>query len=380
MNQLIKNRRLFYSGVMLAVSLSLMTTWEGCGSKKPIKIGFAGCLTGRLSDLGVAGRDAVTLAVEQLNQTGGIHGRPVELYVKDDQQDPNVAIKVDQELISEGVVAIIGHMTSTMTMAVLPLINEKQMVMISPTSSANDLTGLDDYFFRITPANKTEIDHLIGYLVNVLGLKKVTCVYDHLANRSFSEGWYRDFTTTFEPLGGQVSFTATFTSGQEVSYLNLAKEVAAAIADGVIIIAGSLDAAMLCQQLKKLGVTLPIISSGWAKTPDFLKQGGASVEGVIFSQTFNNESQDPNYTHFKELFTKYFEREPDFAAAFSYEAAQLLFTALSKTENVKNLKATILKQRVFNGLQGELSIDQYGDSTHQRFLLTVKNGQFVPME
>jgi branched-chain amino acid transport system substrate-binding protein len=74
----------------------------GCEKKKePIKVGFVGGLTGRLSDLGSGGRNGVMLAVEEINNAGGISGRPVELITKDDKQDPEVAVKVDKELIDE---------------------------------------------------------------------------------------------------------------------------------------------------------------------------------------------------------------------------------------------------------------------------------------
>ncbi|MEW5815083.1 MAG: ABC transporter substrate-binding protein [Spirochaetota bacterium] len=129
-----------------------------CTEKNPIKIGFAGGLTGIHSDLGIAGRNGALLAVEEITSAGGIKGRPVVLITKDDQQDPVAALKVDKELIDEGVVAIIGHMTSVMTMSVIPFINKSEILMISPTTSTNELTNIDDYFFRTLPANKDETD------------------------------------------------------------------------------------------------------------------------------------------------------------------------------------------------------------------------------
>jgi branched-chain amino acid transport system substrate-binding protein len=83
--------------------------------KNAYKIGFVGGLTGKSSDLGIQGRNSVMLAVEEINSQGGINGRPLQLITKDDKQDPQTALKVDRELIDEGVITIIGHMTSTMS-------------------------------------------------------------------------------------------------------------------------------------------------------------------------------------------------------------------------------------------------------------------------
>ncbi|HAY27617.1 MAG TPA: ABC transporter substrate-binding protein, partial [Candidatus Accumulibacter sp.] len=69
-----------------------------CAPPEPIRIGFIGGTSGRVADLGIAGRDAVLLAVELRNQAGGIAGRKVELLIRDDQQDPEAAKRALREL------------------------------------------------------------------------------------------------------------------------------------------------------------------------------------------------------------------------------------------------------------------------------------------
>ena len=81
----------------------------GSGGKPPVKLGFVGGLTGKLSDMGTAVRNGVILAVEEANKEGGINGRQIVLITRDDKNDPEIALAVDRELINEGVVAIIGH-------------------------------------------------------------------------------------------------------------------------------------------------------------------------------------------------------------------------------------------------------------------------------
>ena len=81
-------RQRFYTWLLIVniIFLGMITT--GCKNKKPIKVGFVGCLTGRLSDLGLSGRNSAMLAIEQINKSGGIHGRQVEFLAKDNQLDP----------------------------------------------------------------------------------------------------------------------------------------------------------------------------------------------------------------------------------------------------------------------------------------------------
>ena len=139
----------FRSLLHLSVNIVLICFFISCEMKEPVKIGYAGGLTGRVADLGIAGRDGVILAVEEINSAGGINGREVKLLVKDDKQDAETAVNVNEELIQQGVAAIIGHMTSSMSKAGVKAINDKKVFMLSPTTSTNELTGLDDYFFRL---------------------------------------------------------------------------------------------------------------------------------------------------------------------------------------------------------------------------------------
>jgi branched-chain amino acid transport system substrate-binding protein len=351
---------------------------NGCGPKRPIKVGFVGCLTGRLSDLGLAGRNAVMLAVDEVNQAGGIQGRPVELLIKDDKHDQNVALQMDAELIDEEVVAIIGHMTSTMTLAAVPLMNENRMLLLSPTTSTNELTGIDDYFVRIMPPNISETQHLSQHLFEIIGARKLACVYD-LSNQAFTEEWYRNFSTAFETLGGTVPFSATFTSGEDVSYLELVQNIIDADTDGVMIIAGALDTAMICQQLRKLEAELVIVCSGWSKSPDLIQHGGLAVEGILMSEAYDQHSQHETYLTFSDRYEERFGRKVDFAAVFGYNAAHVLFQALSRKTRQQSIKDALINQ-TFAGLQGNITLDQYGENTQRRFLVTVKDGRFVTVE
>jgi len=333
----------------------LMALISGCQDKPPVKLGFSGCLTGKLSDLGTGGRDGAILAVEQINQAGGISGHPLQLIIRDDKHDPATAIQVDKELIQEGVAAIIGHMTST-----------------------NRLAGIDDCFFSVCPPSKAESVHLARHMSGKMKLKTLACAYD-LSNRAFTEGWYQHLKAKFEDMGGQLIFFTTFTSGQPFSYLTLAQDLLASEADGLVLAASALDTAMICQQLAKIGSDIPVVSSGWANTPAFIHHGGTAVEGVLFSQTFNSKSNEASFLSFKKQFMERFGREPNFAAACGYDAVQLFFNGLSRADHAGSLRDALKNSRI-DAVQGELEIDAYGDATHRRFLVTVRNGQFEVME
>ena len=106
----------------------------GCDRRvEPIRVGFVAGLTGRHYGLGVSCRNGAQLAVEEINASGGVAGRPLELLVKDDAQDPEIAKRAVRELIRDRVVAILGHSTSSMAEATLAIADEEHVLMMSPT-------------------------------------------------------------------------------------------------------------------------------------------------------------------------------------------------------------------------------------------------------
>ncbi len=106
----------------LLLPLILLCGLWACTSRQPLKIGFVGGLTGRTSQLGILARNGVELAVEEANRAGGVRGRLLKLLIRDDQNDHATAVRVDRELMDEGVLAIIGHVTSSMAEAALEAI------------------------------------------------------------------------------------------------------------------------------------------------------------------------------------------------------------------------------------------------------------------
>ncbi|MEI6152673.1 MAG: ABC transporter substrate-binding protein [Deltaproteobacteria bacterium] len=345
--------------------------------KNALRIGFVGGLTGKSSDLGIQGRNGVTLAVEDINQQGGINGRPVQLITKDDKQDPQTALKVDRELIDEGVVVIIGHMTSAMTEAVLPIINEKKFLMLSPTTSTNKLTGIDDYFLRVINPNTQLTNFKADYASRNMKLRRMATIYD-LSNRAYSEDYAANFKSEFERLGGKVIYTDSFKAGPDVSFKDIARKLLKAKPDGLLIVAGAVDTAMVCQHIRMAGSKMPILISGWAQTPDLLRHGGPAVEGIITTQYIDHDSTAKPYADFRERYRARFgDVEPTFAVVMGYEAVMVVKDALSRNPDPKQLKETILKQKTFNGLQGVFEIDSYGDAKRRAYIVTVSKNRFT---
>ncbi len=374
------DRRIAKFVLALVCILGLVAFFTGisdAADKNAYKIGFVGGLTGKSSDLGIQGRSGVTLAVEEINQQGGVNGRQLKLITKDDKQDSQTALKVDRELIDEGVVVIIGHMTSAMTEAALPLINERKIPILSPTTSTNKLTGIDDYFLRVINANIQLTNLEADYAFRKLKLRRIATIYD-LSNRAYSEDFAANFKARFERLGGKVIAVDNFRAGPDVSFKNIAKKILQTKPDGLLIVAGALDTAMICQHVRMAGSKVPVLVSGWAQTPDLLRHGGPAVEGIIATQYVDHDSLVKPFVEFRKRYrTRFGDVEPTFAVVMGYEAVMVVKDALSKNPDPTKLKETILKQKTFNGLQGAFEIDSYGDAKRKAYIVTVRKNRFT---
>lgn len=347
-----------------------------CSPPEPVRLGFVGGLSGRVADLGVEGRNGAALAVEMRNKAGGVKGRPVELLAEDDQQNPEVARQAVSRLIDLKADAIIGPMTSAMALAVIPLVNQAQRVLIAPTVSTRDLSGIDDYFFRVVASTDVHARSNAEYHYNRVGLRRVAAVYD-LNNKSYTESWLDEYRQAFVALGGEVVDSVTFSSGADVLFPELARDLLRTRPDGVLIIANSVDAAMLCQHLRQLDPSVLLTASEWAATEQLIELGGRSVEGIVIAQLLDRQSVQKPYLDFRRDYTERFGKVPGFPGLTAFDATNAALDAIGRQAPGQTLKQVLLSGKAFPGVQDPVVFDAYGDTSRPTYLTTVKDGAFV---
>lgn len=375
-----ESRRLRCSFLSItAFCMAFLAALTGCSDKKPIPIGFIGGMSGRVADLGVAGRNGAILAIEEKNAAGGINGRPVELLVRDDEQNAESARRVAAELIRTKVELIIGPMTSSMAMAIMPLINESKTILLSPTVTTTDLQAKDDNFIRVISTTTDYSGKSARYQFEKLGQRTVAAIYD-AGNRSYSESWYNGFRSTFEGMGGKIVKTVTFTSSNNMAFLRTVQDLLSVRPDTVLIVANAVDAALICQQIRKLDANVGIAMSEWASTERFIELGGKTTDGVLVAQFLNRNDQSPRFQKFLTAYRKRFRQEPGFAGVAGYDAALVALDALSTRTQERSLKETILRKGKFQGVQQQISIDRFGDANRKTYVTRISNGKFETVE
>ena len=369
------SRRSLVLGAGAAV---LAAAGSACSTKEPIRVGFLGGLSGRVSDLGIGGRNGTQLAVDDLNAGGGLAGRRLELLTRDDEQNGEVARQRLVELLDQRVDWVIGPMTSTVAAAVLPLVNERRVPMISPLAGANDFSRRDDAFFRVV-SDSAASGRQQGQALLTRGLRRIATVAD-TSNAVFTRNWVGSARESIEQGGGAVVQALEFKAAPGLKFLELAQRIAATDADGVIIAASAADSAVLVQQVRRLRVSMFIALSVWAGTEELPALGGRALEGVLVTQFFDRFNAAPRWLDFVARFGKRFGETPGYAAMNGYDALQMgaaAWRAAGRAAGRDGLLQALRQVRELDGLQRKLQFDEFGDCLAPTYLTEVKDGRYV---
>lgn len=342
------------------------------GDKEPIKIGLVTTLTGPPATSGTHSRNGVLLATEEINNAGGINGHLVELIIKDDKGSSEESLRIDRELIESGVTAILGHFLSTLAVATVPLMNEEDILMIGLGTITSDLSNIDDNFIRVAVPVDIRIPILAEVLFNKFKLRKMAVVYD-IANPNYSKSCFQYFEKSFKGLGGEIVSPIIFNSKEASSMVEIAEAVAATESEGLLLITQAIHGAIISQHVKYKVPEIKIADSGWAiSDPEFIAHGGSAVNGVVSVHQFNEESKDDLFVEFENKYEDRFGSVGGNTAQRGYEAAKILFYALSKTRDPRKLKKVILDKARFKGIDGDIVINEFGDPVRVLYVIEIQ--------
>jgi branched-chain amino acid transport system substrate-binding protein len=360
--------------LITALTAALLLT--ACGPSEPIRIGYVGGLTGRVADLGIAGRNGFQLAVEQMNAAGGVQGRQIEVIVKDDVQDPAQAKRVTEELVAAKVVAIIGPMTSAMAEPVLAAATAGGIAVVSPTVTTTALTGKDDLFLRVSSDTSNYADLSARYHFNKNGARRVAAVFD-TRNRAYTESWLNDFRKAFLALGGTVTAELPFESGAETDHAALVAKLLSSKPDALLFITNAVDTAHLAQQARQADPGSKLIGVEWASTEELITLGGQAVEGLHLTQYFDRNDRTQEYLGFRRAYEGRFQQPPGFASVAAFDATRAVLEAIGRAKSSTPVKEALLERGPFTGAQQAVRFDRFGDAQRPAFITKIKDGSFV---
>lgn len=254
-----------------------------------IKVGLLQPLTGPVSAAGLAITEGAKMAVAEINDDGGINGRPLELVVEDDENDPAVCANAATKVISrDQVVGIIGGWGSSCTLAIAPVTTREEIPLLVETSSSYKVTDPaesgGDWVFRINPPTRMEVDQIGGSL-GELGMEKVFFLP---VNNDWGRGSVEDITPALEEIGAEVVGTEYYEQTNE-NFSPLLTAVDSSGADSVVITTDAAQIALILQQMESLGMSdVTVLTTGGSNFPGKVASlaGESAAEGVYSTVFF----------------------------------------------------------------------------------------------
>ncbi|MCP5269251.1 MAG: ABC transporter substrate-binding protein [Zoogloeaceae bacterium] len=361
-----------------ACVLALLAALAACGAPESVKLGFISGQTGPFSDLGTAGLNGAIMAVEQRNAAGGVEGRPVKLIIRDDEHNTAKAQAAFEELVKEDVAAIIGPMTSSMAVSLVPLANRHRIVLMGGTVVTNSLSDLDDFFLRAISPTPHYASHTAAFHIQHVHPRRIAVIFD-AANRDYAENWAMDYVTALQKTGDIHTNLIEIDSRTPQDMAVASETLLKTPPDLITCVCSARTTARMMQMIRAHNSTIRFAASAWAANQFVLENAGKAAEGALVEQYHDLSDPSPNYRAFVDAYQQRFRIAPDYAAVIAYDATSIVLDGLSLNTDRASLKDTLLKKRHFKGLQVPIDLNPQGDATRPVFYTVVKNGQFAPI-
>ncbi|HVX77950.1 MAG TPA: ABC transporter substrate-binding protein [Bradyrhizobium sp.] len=270
------------------VAFSVIATMFGAGrqavaadpgiSPTEVTLGMWTPLTGPTSLLGTSERDAIEIAIDEINAAGGVNGRKIKLIAYDDAGSPQEALTSVRRLIDQdGVFALIAGSISGATLPVVPLVNRSKIPFISSISSNRKLLDpFSHYIFRVYANELAHADGIVNYALSK-GIKKPAIIYN---SNDYGVGGEEEVSALLDkakiPLVAKERYNQT---DQDFSAQLL--RIKESGADSMFLWAFAAEAGIIVRQARELGLTIPIYGGAGISTPLFTKAVGNLGKGIV---------------------------------------------------------------------------------------------------
>lgn len=348
---------------------------EPAAQTGPILIGEYGSLTGSEATFGQSTHNGVTLAIEEINAAGGVKGRQLEVKVYDDQGKTQEAGTAVTRLITDDkVVAVIGEVASSLSMAGGRVAQQYGVPMISPSSTNAQVTRIGDMISRVC-----FIDGFQGYVVAKFALDDlkaddIAILYDQ--GQAYSKGLKEDFARELVAMGGRVATEQAYTGGDQDFSAQLTA-IRDTSPDAIFVPGYYTDVGNIAIQARKLGITAPLLGGDGWDSAQLATLAGDAIEGSYYSNHYSHEDTRPAVQTFVSTYQARFGAVPDGLAALGYDATKLLADAMGRAPSLsgKDLAAAINSTTDFPGVTGTITIDPERNARKAAVIVQMKGGQ-----
>ncbi len=364
---------LFAALVMAMTAICLPALAE---APKPILVGAIAPVTGSLATYGISVSNGIKLAVEEINAAGGVLGRPLEVTYMDDKGDSTEGANAYNKLVSDGVSAVIGSVTSGVTAGLAALADAESMLLLTPTATADTVTEGYTGVFRACYRDSFQ-GEVAAKLAVDLGVKKVAVLY--ASGDPYSAGLYESFKAAAAALGLELVATESSAATSDTDYATQLTNIVASGAE-LIFAPYYFDSVgpFIVPQARAAGFTGYFAGAdGWDGTTTTMVEGKtADYNKSYFVNHYAPDDPSDVVQNFVNGYTETFGPETLTAlAALAYDSVYMLKQAIETAgtdETAKVIEA--MTGMSFEGVTGSFTLDETGTPAKKAPVIELTDG------
>ena len=339
----------------------------------PIRVASIFAFSGPAADANRSSVQGVRLAVNEINATGGVAGRTIELLELDNLSTPIGSKVAADAAVRADVAAIIGAAFSSHSMAIAKVAQSHEIPMISNVSTNPAVTLIGDYIFRVCFNDFFQGRVMAKFARQEIKIERVVTIYDITSD--YSIGISATFERAFTKMNG-VGLAKIPYKARQSNYRNIAALISSADPDGFFI-AGHDESGRIIAEAVKSGVNaVPLGGDGWDES-SFYEMGGHMIKTGYYSTHWNQDIETAASRQFVNRYGK--SGQLWSTTALAYDAVHLLADAIKRAGSTKraSVRNEIARTRNFEGVTGTISFDKNGDPIKNVVIMHIKEGRPV---
>jgi branched-chain amino acid transport system substrate-binding protein len=365
--------------VGLAVGNGCKKGTTGGGSGNTIVIGHFASMTGDTATFGTSADEGIRLALDEVNAKGGVLGKPVNVLTEDDRSQADEAKTAAAKLINhDHVVALLGEISSSKSIAAAPVAQEAHIPMVSPGSTNPKVTEMGDYIFRVCFIDPFQGTAMANFAMNNLKAKKLAVLYP--VNSDYGVGLRDFFEEAVKKAGGQIVVDVSYTEKSDTDFKSQLTKIKNANPDAIYVPGYYTEAGLIARQARELGLTCPLLGGDGWDSDQTVKIGGKSADGCYFSNHYSPDEQRPEVQDFVKAYkAKYNGKVPDAMAILGYDALKVLCDAIKRAGSTDGTKIrdALAQTKDYPGACGPITIDQNRNAKKNIVILKIQDGKFT---
>jgi branched-chain amino acid transport system substrate-binding protein len=330
---------------------------------RSVKVGVLDPVSGVWTNVGTSIKSGIEFATKE----SAADGLTVTYIYKDTNCEAAKAEQAAKELVSEGVIAIIGDLCSGSTLAAVPIAAAAHIPVVSATSTNPKLTGSSPYFSRTIPSDALSSQFTADLFYKKAKFTKLAIIH---SDDTYGVGLNDAVKAAFEKQGGSVVTSQSF-KNESTNVSTQMDAIKTANPDALYIVtSSSVTWIKIMQSLKDMGLTFPVYSSESLKDLTFIKDAGGLAEGMFIIAVSDGTAA------YVEKYQGAYGEDPGLYNAQAYDAARTVIEALNSGAKAGEEMRAAIRSASFDGASGHIKFDQNGDVSANFSVFKVVNGKF----